>query len=123
VADENIDWPIIDRLRSDGHAVTSIRELNPGISDSEVLRRAVAEQAILLTEDKDLGDMVFRDSMTMHGIVLIRLAGLPGLRKAAIVSRALRDHEPDLAGNFAVVGPSSIRIRRRNALSNNGDLP
>jgi predicted nuclease of predicted toxin-antitoxin system len=93
------------------------------VPDTDVLHNAVSNQAILLTEDKDFGEMVFRDSLTMHGIALIRLAGLPASRKAAIVSRALRDHEHELVGNFTVITPNSIRIRRRQATFDASDQP
>ena len=57
VADENIDRSIVERLRSDGHTVTWITELSPGISDEVVLREAVTRSAVLVTEDKDFGEL------------------------------------------------------------------
>ena len=60
LADECIERQIVDQLRHDGHIVLYVAELEPGISDQEVLDRANQEDAILLTADTDFGDLVFR---------------------------------------------------------------
>ena len=60
VADESVDKQIVDRLRSDGHAVVFIAELAPGIDDEAVLLQSRQSNAVLLTADKDFGELVFR---------------------------------------------------------------
>lgn len=60
LADENVDKPIVKRLRDDGHTVLYVLETEPSISDDEVIRRASEELALLLTADKDFGELVFR---------------------------------------------------------------
>ena len=59
-ADESVDRQIIERLRSDGHEVHYIAELDPGVSDEVVLESANQQQAPLLTADKDFGELVYR---------------------------------------------------------------
>ena len=59
-ADENVDQPIIARLRADGHLVVAVAELSPSISDEEVLRQANERQALLVTGDKDFGELMFK---------------------------------------------------------------
>ncbi|MEZ4522023.1 MAG: DUF5615 family PIN-like protein [Thermomicrobiales bacterium] len=59
LANENFPVPSIALLRSNGHDVASIREDNRGASDDAVLRRAVTEQRILLTLDRDYGELIF----------------------------------------------------------------
>ena len=76
VADESIDKQIVDRLRSDGHDVVFIAELDPGIEDEAVLLRSRESNSVLLTADKDFGELVFRQRLLHSGIVLIRWAGL-----------------------------------------------
>lgn len=58
IADENIDVQIIDRLRGERHSVLSVAELEPGIDDEPVLRESREINAILLTADKDFGELV-----------------------------------------------------------------
>jgi predicted nuclease of predicted toxin-antitoxin system len=112
VADENIDRQIVERLRYDGHTVEWIAEFLPSASDEEVLRRAADGNAVLVTEDKDFGELVYRRRMAHTGVLLVRLEGLGNMAKAEIVSQAVRDNEPDLPGAFAVVSPDFVRLRR-----------
>ncbi|RKY04053.1 hypothetical protein DRP77_04875 [Candidatus Poribacteria bacterium] len=113
LADENVDKPIVERLREDGHEVLYVLEMEPGISDGEIIDRANSESALLLTADKDFGELVFRQRRIVYGVVLIRLAGLPPRRKAEIVAAAIREHADELIRNFTVITPSMIRIRRQ----------
>ena len=57
LADENIDYPIIKLLRIEGFVVFSVFEENPSINDQSVLAIANQLNAILLTNDKDFGDL------------------------------------------------------------------
>jgi predicted nuclease of predicted toxin-antitoxin system len=76
IADESIDKQIVDRLRSDGHLVLFIAELEPGIVDDAVLQLSRESNAVLLTADKDFGELVFRQRLLHSGVLLIRLAAL-----------------------------------------------
>ena len=112
IADENVDAPIVKRLRGDGHDVVSVAELAPGIDDDQVLQLANDQQRILLTSDHDFGELVFRLGRSTSGIVLLRLHGLTADRKADITSASIRAHATKLARNFTVIAPDSIRIRK-----------
>jgi len=67
VADENVDRSIVDALRADGHDVWSVAEETKAITDKEVLREASDRIALLLTSDKDFGDLVFRQGKANAG--------------------------------------------------------
>lgn len=112
LADEGVDQQIVDRLRFDGHEVWYVTEMEPGISDDIVLHRANQEKAILLTADKDFGDLVYRLKRISTGVILTRLAGLSPARKAEIISIAINRHLSELENAFTVIVPGSIRIRR-----------
>ncbi len=112
VADENVDRQIVDNLRLYGHTVAYIAELEPGIDDHDVLRRSLETRAVLITADKDFGEIVFRQRRATAGVLLLRLAGLDSQDKAARVLGVLTDHEAALAGAFSVVTPTNLRIRR-----------
>lgn len=112
VADESIDRQIVNQLKQDGHRIFDVTEMAPGISDDEVLSKANKESAILLTADRDFGDLVFRQGRLIEGVVLIRLAGLSSKSKAEHVSSAIRQHAKELQKAFSVITPGSIRIRK-----------
>jgi predicted nuclease of predicted toxin-antitoxin system len=112
LADESVDCQIVDRLRQEGHRVWYVAELEPGVSDEQVLDLANREADLLLTADKDFGELVFRQRRLAPGVLLIRLAGLPPADKAQMVASAVSEHAPELSQAFAVVTPRAIRIRR-----------
>ena len=112
VADESVDQQIVAHLREDGHAVWYIVETGPGASDAEVLELARCKGTILLTADKDFGEMVFRQRQVTEGVIFIRLAGQSQKRKAEIVSSAVRRHGEELFRAFSVITPGGIRIRK-----------
>src|SRR5438105_3392271 len=103
IADESVDRQIVDRLRQDGYDILYIAELEPGISDKSVFDRANENAALLITADKDFGEIVFRENrLISDGVVLIRLAGLSPDKKAEIVSDTLREHETESQHHFSV---------------------
>jgi len=113
LADENIDWQIVDRLRQDGHSVLYVAEMEPGIPDDAVLDLANREGALLLTADKDFGELVFRLGHLTPGVILVRLAGLSLASKGEIIAAAISQHTNELPYAFAVITPGAVRIRRQ----------
>jgi len=112
LADENINQLIVDRLRNDGHRVWYVVEMEPGISDDEVLDLANQQNALLLTGDKDFGELVFRLGRVTSGVILIRLIGLSNEKKVTIIANAIAQYADQLPGAFTVIAPTTIRIRK-----------
>ncbi len=111
LVDEGVDFPIVDHLRDCDYEVDSILEDEPGISDREVLTRAVSDERILVTSDKDFGDMVFRQQYAVGGVLLLRLAGTSLDKKGQIVAEVLDDKGEALRDHFTVVDSDKIRMR------------
>jgi predicted nuclease of predicted toxin-antitoxin system len=113
LADESLDRQIVEHLRADGHSVWYIIDTEPGISNGDVIEKANQMDAVLLTADKDFGEMVFQQRLVNKGVMLVRLAGLSSTHKAGIVASAVRDHLSELPQAFSVITHNAIRIRRR----------
>jgi predicted nuclease of predicted toxin-antitoxin system len=71
LADESVDKPIVELLRQDGHDVLYVAEMQPGIPDDVVLQRGNEHRALLVTEDKDFGELVYRQGLVHLGVILI----------------------------------------------------
>ena len=112
VADENVDKEIVDRLRADGHSVLYIAEENAGIDDRTVLDRSLQTGSVLLTADKDFGDLVFRQRLLHAGVLLVRLSGVRPDMKAGLVTAAFDQHGEELRSGFAVLSKRSLRFRK-----------
>jgi predicted nuclease of predicted toxin-antitoxin system len=113
VADESVDKQIVDRLRVNGHDVVFIAELAPGIDDETVLGHSRQANAILLTADKDFGELVFRQHLLHSGVLLIRLAGLNPNLKADLVATTFEQHGDELSAGFAVLSRRALRLRKQ----------
>jgi len=111
LADESVEGPVVKRLRRDRHKVYYVSELSPGLSDESVLNEANKLNAILITSDKDFGELVFRQNRVSSGVLLIRLSGLTNKTKALIVSKVIKGRKREITGNFTVISPSTVRIR------------
>ena len=114
LVDESVDKQIVETLRQKGYAVGYIAEMAPGISDDAVIELANKERALLLTADKDFGELVFRLRRLSFGIILIRLSGVPASKKSEIVVSFIVKHLKQLIGKFSVVSATGIRIRHQN---------
>jgi predicted nuclease of predicted toxin-antitoxin system len=115
VADEGVDSQVIERLRDTGHTVWYLAEMDPGTADKEVLGLANREGAVLITADKDFGEMVYRQHLVHPGVILLRLAGLSPAAKAKLVIDAINAHSREFTQSFAVITHSAIRIRHHEA--------
>jgi len=113
LADEGVDKPIVEQLRQDGHRVLYVAEMEPSIPDETVLQRANERQALLVTQDKDYGELVYRRGLVHLGVILIRLEGLLLETKARIVSEVLAERATEMSDAFSVISPGMVRIRSK----------
>ncbi len=114
LADECVDQEIVHGMRQAGHDVFYIAETTPGQSDEEILDIANQNRCLLVTSDKDFGELVFRRQLLSAGVLLLRLSGLSHERKAAIIVSTLQEHSLELIEAFTVHTPGTLRIRHRH---------
>lgn len=111
LANENIPRRAVESLRACGHDVLWIREKTPGISDMEVMGLGHREDRILITFDKDFGELVFCTKQPPAcGVILFRIP----MSSSAYIAKALVkiiESRDDWEGNFAVVEEDRIRIK------------
>ena len=82
-------------LREQGHDVFSVFEKARGIDDDNVIQKAFSENWILITNDKDFGEKVFREQRQHKGVVLLRLDDERAARKIDTLQRLLRVYGSD----------------------------
>jgi predicted nuclease of predicted toxin-antitoxin system len=111
LADENVSRLVIERLRADGFDVISIGETKSGAPDKDVLEAADAEGCILITEDRDFGEMVIRQRLAIRGMILLELDRLSNTTEADVVAEVVSTHADKLLDNLIVIEPGRIRVR------------
>jgi predicted nuclease of predicted toxin-antitoxin system len=112
VADESVDFTIVEQLRASGLEVYAIVEEIPSITDEEVLSIAVRMNAPLITEDKDFGELVFRLRLPHRGVILLRLGAMSSEQKGVVAAQVILKHLTELPNAFCVFDGFKLRIRR-----------
>ncbi|MBI4728355.1 MAG: DUF5615 family PIN-like protein [Acidobacteria bacterium] len=110
LADENIPRVVVEALRAGGHDVVWVRVEAPGATDLEVARRAAREDRVLLTQDKEFGEIAFRRGLPAgSGVILLRLPQTTPERLARTVASTLAGRA-DWPGRFSVVDEHHVRM-------------
>ena len=112
VADEivNCDFSVVVDLRLAGYDVVSITEQMPGADDETVIDFARSERRLLITEDKDFGQLVFAAAKQNSGVILIRYPASARSALTAAVLKLLSDNGENLYSRFAVLEPGRVRV-------------
>lgn len=113
LADESCDFTVVRALRAAGHDVRAVADVSRGAPDEQVIDLALQESRVLLTEDKDFGQLVFASAGESPGVVFIRFPA--NVRKAMTdaVVRFVEENSAKIGGRFSVVQPGRIRIFAR----------
>ena len=97
-------------LREQGHDIFSVFDQARGINDDEVLQRALENERILITIDKDFGEKIFREKHSHHGVILLRLKDERSKNKIAAIERLLTSFAPRISDQFIVVTDTRVRL-------------
>ncbi len=99
-------------LREQDHDVFSVFEQARGMDDDAVIDKSFAENRILITNDKDFGEKIYRERRPHRGVVLLRLDDERFPNKIAVLQRLLENHANRLASRFVVVTETTVRFVR-----------
>jgi predicted nuclease of predicted toxin-antitoxin system len=110
LADESCDFAVVRALRAAGHDVVAVGELSPRAEDETVVHLAVKEKRVVLTEDKDFGQLVYADRRASGGILLLRFPATARSRLAKAVLELVNRRGEQIIGRFIVIQPGRIRI-------------
>ena len=112
VVDESTGRAVSACLRNAGHDVVCVTESTPEARDSDILDMAVRDKRIVVTNDKDFGELVFRSGRHHVGILLLRLADESSENRVRLAALTVERYGAQLVGAFTVVTETAIRIRR-----------
>ncbi len=113
LADESCAGPVIRALREAGHDVVAISEVAAGTADDEVLERALNEKRVLITEDRDFGELVYARGRSSTGVILVRFPSRARRAKPPTVVEAVAKLGARLYDSFTVIEPGRVRVSGR----------
>jgi predicted nuclease of predicted toxin-antitoxin system len=111
IVDESTGRAVVVHLRASHHDVLAVAEGMPQADDDDILYLANTEGRVLITNDKDFGELVYRSGMAHHGVLLLRLADESPEHRVHIVQRVLEHYAEQLEGAFTVATERHVRIR------------
>lgn len=110
LVDECTGPSVADWLRERGHDVFSVYDEARGMDDDEIIQKAFAENWILITNDKDFGEKVYRELRPHKGVVLLRLDDERSLTTMRTLEQLLEWHADKLIDHFVVVTETNVRF-------------
>lgn len=99
-------------LRSKGNEVFSVFNEAQGMTDDEVIQKAYSESWILITNDKDFGEKVYREQHPHRGVILMRLEDERTINKIEVLRRLLEQYADKVTDRFVVVTETRVRFDR-----------
>jgi predicted nuclease of predicted toxin-antitoxin system len=112
LADESCDFGVVRLLRNTGYEVTAIAEILPRADDKKVIKIALEKKSVLITEDKDFGQLVYANGYGSVGVLLLRYPASARKRLLKDIVSFIQQQHGKLAGCFAVLQPGRVRIGR-----------
>jgi predicted nuclease of predicted toxin-antitoxin system len=110
--EESVDFRLLDYLRSQGDDALAVsRDFPSALADADVLRIALRESRILVTNDRDFGELVFKGRHQHAGVVFIRI-GSTGLDQLLARVGFVLERYADRLSEFVVVTPRRVRVRQ-----------
>lgn len=112
LVDESVEYPLVNLLRDLGHDIVSIAENQTGLRDEDVLYKAFRDKRILITNDKDFGELTFLKKLSSVGVILFRLPEEDVESKKRRLLTLFNKYSAKIPGHFVVITQSQIRIRK-----------
>jgi predicted nuclease of predicted toxin-antitoxin system len=111
LVDESCDAIVVRVLNDLEQNVRSVAKEKPGISDREVLQWAYSEQRILITDDRDFSELIYRQNHASHGVILVRISDEHRDDRSRQIRHLIQNHEHELEFAMTTVTRNQIRIR------------
>lgn len=110
IVDENAGPSVAKWLVANGYEAYSVYDETPGIPDEDILKKAFGENYIVVTSDKDFGELVFKNKLPHRGVILMRLMNESAPNKIRVLQSLLEQLFDQLPDRFVVVTEGGVRI-------------
>jgi predicted nuclease of predicted toxin-antitoxin system len=114
LVDVGVSKAVEEWLRSEGYDVVAVRDIDPRMQDVDILEEAARQSRLVVTMDKDFGELVYNSGKAHAGVLLLRLADARSEEKVAVVRSILDRYSERLPGAFAVYQSGRLRVRKHS---------
>ena len=114
LVDESVGTQLSKYLMQLGHDSISVAERFFGTTDEFILSKAKKEERVIITNDKDFGELIFYRKLNSHGVILLRLLDNSAENKIITMDMLLSRFSRKIKGKFVVVSEDRVRMRKIN---------
>ncbi|MCL5784122.1 MAG: DUF5615 family PIN-like protein [Patescibacteria group bacterium] len=112
--DEDISPKLAGFLHRLGHSAIHIRDIKISLADDQILELSVTQESIVITEDKDFGELVFKNTQSAKGVILLRLEDQTVQNTKRAINWLLSNYSSNrIQNHFVVVTEKSGKIAAR----------
>ncbi len=112
LVDVGVGKKVEEYLLEKKYDTKAVRLLDQGMPDQEIIRLAALEKRIVITMDKDFGELVYHSGMEHCGILLLRLEDATGSEKQQVIAKILAKYADNMKNNFSVYQNKKFRFRK-----------
>jgi predicted nuclease of predicted toxin-antitoxin system len=112
LVDVGVSKKVEEYLQEQGYDAKAVRAIDIRMSDHAIIRLAASEDRMVITMDKDFGELVYHSGLKHCGVLLLRLEGATGSEKLKVVSNILKKHSEQIKNHFCVYQNNRFRIRK-----------
>ena len=110
--DVGVSKKVEEWLIRNGYDIKTVRDINPRMDDDKILSIAAHENRMVITMDKDFGELVYHSNLTHSGVLLLRLEDAKADKKVKTIEKILSEYSDRLQNNFCVFQYGRLRIRK-----------
>ena len=114
LVDEAVEYSVVLFLRKLGYDTISVAEYFPGIEDQKILLFAYRENRIIITNDKDFGELIYKYQFPHKGVIFFRLMQEDSKSKVSRLNILLEKYKDRIRNSFIVIDETKVRFRSAN---------
>ena len=111
IADESLNFEFVSALRQNGFEIISIAEKHPSIADENILEMSLTPPSVVITEDKDFGELIFKNKQDFSAVILLRYEVNQEEYILKSLLSLLKNHLHELHKSFVTISVNRTRIR------------
>lgn len=112
MVDVGVSRKLENWLQDEGYDTKSVRAIDPRLPDEEILKTATREHRMVITMDKDFGELVYNSGLAHAGVLLLRLDEARSDEKINVVKWILSEYSDLIENKFCVFKDGKLRIKK-----------
>jgi len=112
LVDVGVGRTVEEYLKQKGYETKTVRDIDPRMDDEKIIRMAVSENRMIVTMDKDFGELVYHFSMKHSGVLLLRLEDAASSEKLKVIKNIMTNYADKIRNCFCVFQNNKFRIRK-----------